>query len=86
MGELKEKAPLMTEYPGNTPSKEDYDEEPVYFCRRCFSLRIKNVTGSDFCDECGSTDIGVANIQRWKKLYLNRFGKEYVNGEGNKHK
>ena len=39
----------------------EYNEEPVFYCKRCLSLRIMNipkVEDSDFCDTCNGTDIG----------------------------
>ena len=38
-------------------SKEDYNNEPVYYCTECMSLRIRNIDGTDYCDKCGSTNI-----------------------------
>ena len=48
---------------------EDYNNEPVYYCRHCLSLKIKVVGGYDFCDECGSTNITTAHIEDCEKLY-----------------
>lgn len=63
-------------------AKEEYNEEPVCFCKGCLSLRIKTVAiGSDldYCDECGSTDIEQTNIEEWKRLYRERYGFDYIN-------
>ena len=32
----------------------------------------------DFCDECGSTDIGQAHIEEWRKMYKARYGFDYL--------
>lgn len=50
--------------------KINYNEEPVWYCRSCLSLKVFNSSGSDYdidgdttpcyCDECGSTDIAVS--------------------------
>lgn len=51
-------------------SKEDYNNEPVYYCKRCHSLNI-SVLGDDLdcCDDCGSTDIDSCHIEEWIKKY-----------------
>lgn len=62
--------------------KEQYNDEPVFYCRSCMSLKIKTVAiGSDldFCDECGSTDIEQTHIEKWRKLYRERYGFDYLN-------
>ena len=58
-----------------------YDEEPVYYCKRCLSLNIRpipDLDGQDYCAECGTTDVGSANIEEWKKLYRKKYGRDYV--------
>jgi hypothetical protein len=50
-------------------NKIDYEEEPIWYCRSCLSMRILNSSGTDedfledptpcSCDDCGSTDIAV---------------------------
>ena len=42
-----------------------YDNEPVFYCKSCLSLKIKTVpmmAGFDYCDEGGSTNIEEATI------------------------
>lgn len=66
------------------PSKEDYNNIPVYYCKSCLSLAVKTVlvdSNLDFCDNCGSTDIGVTTIDEWKKLYKERYGFDYLNNK-----
>ena len=61
--------------------EKSYDDEPVYYCRRCLSLCIKPVPFSkeqDYCAECGTTDIGCVGIKEWKKMYRKKYGKEFV--------
>lgn len=60
---------------------KDYDEEPVQYCAKCYSLRIMHddITDSDICSVCGSTDIATITIDRWEKLYENRYGHKFVN-------
>lgn len=57
---------------------EDYNNEPVYYCKQCLSLRIKVVGGYDFCDECGSTNIETTHIENWEKLYEERNGYKFL--------
>ena len=63
---------------------EEYNNEPVYYCKGCLSLKIKTVMEGlnlDYCDECGCTDIDKTHINNWKNLYKNRYGFEYLNKE-----
>lgn len=32
----------------------------------------------DYCDECGSTDIGQLHIEEWRNLYRDRYGFDYL--------
>lgn len=55
------------------------DNEPVWYCRRCLSLRIKTEDGLDYCDSCGSTAVGqLPDIYEWEKLYTQKKGEPYV--------
>lgn len=58
----------------------DYNEEPVYYCSHCLSLKIRNVACFDmgYCDECGSTDIDSTDIHSWENQYFTRFGHKYL--------
>lgn len=59
----------------------DYNEEPVFYCKSCLSLKIrfiKSMQDSEYCDECGSTDIGQCSIEEWQKLYKERYGHSYL--------
>lgn len=60
---------------------KDYNEEPVLYCAKCYSLRIMHddTTDSDICSVCGSTDIATTTIDIWEKLYENRYGHKFVN-------
>ena len=50
-------------------SKEDYNNEPVYYCRRCHSLNITVLDDLDCCEDCGSTDVDSCHIEEWLKNY-----------------
>lgn len=52
--------------------KEEYNREPVFYCKRCGSLAIKYTEGEivvDYCNDCKGTDIGITRIDTWDKLY-----------------
>lgn len=64
--------------------KSDYNNQPVYYCPRCLSLRIMGVPGMeglDYCDDCGSTQIEQSNIEDWQKKYRGRYGFDYLNNK-----
>lgn len=61
-------------------NKEDYNREPVYFCRKCLSLLVMayNESGiSEYCNSCGSTDIATTSIEELQALYRAKYGKEF---------
>ena len=60
---------------------EEYNKEPVFYCKHCLSLKIKmvpNMEELDYCEECGATDIAQTDIETWKKMYRDRFGFDYL--------
>lgn len=62
-------------------TKEEYDEEPVYYCKDCLSLKVKTVfqgLGLDYCDHCGSTNIDQTHINKWEDLYKNTYGFDHL--------
>lgn len=70
-------------------TKDSFNEVPVHYCRNCLSLKIKTVivdSDLDFCDDCGSTDIEVAHIDNWEKMYEQRYGFNYLNNISNGRK
>ena len=61
--------------------KKSYNDDPVYYCKRCLSLSIKqmpHVKGQDYCAECGTTDIGNTDIEEWKEMYKKKYGHDFV--------
>lgn len=58
----------------------DYDDEPVVYCARCYSLKIKyeEAIDADCCMECGCSDVKSASIDEWEQLYAKRYGTKYV--------
>lgn len=63
-----------------TKSYDEYNKEPVYYCKHCLSLRIRDAGLSDllFCDQCGSADILSANIEDWENLYKEKYGFRFL--------
>lgn len=62
-------------------TKEDYNMEPVFYCKNCLSLRIRDVEhidNSEYCDECGSTDIQQTSIEEWEALYQTKYGHRFL--------
>lgn len=62
-------------------SKEQYNEEPVFYCKECLSLKIRTIVeGSDldFCDNCGATNIAKTSIEEWEKMYRERYGFDHL--------
>lgn len=57
-----------------------YNEEPVYYCPRCLSIKIKaDIADYCYCEDCGSTRIDTADIFEWEKMYKQRYGIRYLN-------
>lgn len=58
----------------------DYDSEPVIFCSRCYSLKIKHDDGmdSDYCADCGCFDVQEAPLEEWEKLYEKRYRHKFT--------
>lgn len=61
-------------------STNDYDLVPVFYCSKCYSLKImhEDYIASDFCGDCGCTDIRTCYIDEWERMYKNRYGHPYV--------
>lgn len=62
-------------------NKEEYNAEPVFYCKHCLNLKIRGIPfmeDSEYCDECGSTDIVQCDIHEWQELYKNKYGHYYL--------
>lgn len=59
---------------------QDYDEDPVWYCARCYSLNVQyeEDIDSDCCKECGCTDILSTSIENWEELYKRRYGHKFT--------
>ena len=62
-------------------AKEEFNQEPVHYCKQCLSIKIMRVAGMDdaaYCDDCGSTDIGETSIEEWRRLFREKHGFDYL--------
>lgn len=60
---------------------EDYNDEPVFYCNGCLSLRVVSEFGLDYCDSCGSTDIVSSSFEEWEERYSRKYGKKFCQRE-----
>lgn len=60
--------------------KTNYDSEPVKYCARCYSLKIKHedLIDTDYCAECGCSDTKETSIEEWEKLYESKYGHRFT--------
>jgi hypothetical protein len=68
---------IIREHMSNT----EYNNEPVFYCKDCLSLKIRDVEhidDSEYCDACGSTDIGTASIEEWDAMYVAKYGHHFT--------
>lgn len=58
----------------------DYDSEPVRYCSRCYSLKVKyeEEMDSEYCADCGCSDISESSFDEWEKKYEKRYRKKFV--------
>lgn len=58
----------------------DYDSEPIVFCAKCFSPKIKHEDSLDidYCGDCGCSYTKEASVYEWENLYEKRYGHKYV--------
>ena len=56
-----------------TMQNNEYDDEPVLYCKCCLSLNIGSIDMMDCCNNCGSTDIGSTDIYSWNNLYIQKY-------------
>ena len=61
-------------------TKEEYNNEPVFYCSHCLSLKVKKLDGldMDICSDCGNTDIKQTNIDDWNILYTKEYGNLFL--------
>lgn len=58
----------------------DYDSEPVRYCAKCYSLKIKGDDSTDFeyCADCGCSDIREAPFEVWEEKYETKYGHKFA--------
>lgn len=62
-------------------TREEYNNVPVFYCKNCLSLKIRDiehVDNSEYCDECGSTNIGSTNIEEWEALHKAKYRHKFL--------
>ena len=67
--------------------KKEFNDEPVFYCKNCLSLKIRhipNIQDTEYCDDCGSTNIEQCSIQEWEKLYKERYGHNFLENYNSK--
>ena len=64
-------------------TKEQYNAEPVTFCKHCLSLKIRVAGEVVYCDECGNTELGETDIHHWEELYEQKYGIKFLNKKKN---
>lgn len=61
-------------------TKEDYNDEPIHFCKDCLSIKIRFTREDiDYCDTCGSVDIGTIHVFDWIHFYIKKYEKPFLN-------
>lgn len=62
----------------NLSEVNNFNEDPVFYCSHCLSLKVRQVNGVEFCDKCSSTDIETSSIEDWEKKYMEKYGHKFV--------
>ena len=60
--------------------RESYDDDPVYYCKRCLSLKIHQmpmIESQYYCGDCGNVDIGEASFEEWDEMYVEKYGHHF---------
>jgi len=55
-----------------------HDKEPVCFCKKCLSLAIKVEEDMEYCDTCGADEISELPVEKWGKLFYDKYGQKYL--------
>jgi hypothetical protein len=61
-------------------NKEEFNHVPMYYCKTCFGIKIINEGDGlgSYCDDCGSVSIGRTDIDIWRQLYREKYGKDFL--------
>lgn len=75
----------MPKRDGKKRRKREEEEEPITYCARCYSIKIKyeDSVGVDCCGDCGCTDFRTIGFDEWENMYVRRYGHKYLEVEGN---
>lgn len=70
----------MIDYKRTISEQSPYNDEPVYYCKHCLSLKIRDAGLPDllYCDECGTSDIQTTNILEWERMFEEKYGFKYL--------
>lgn len=70
----------MESMSNNSDKKSEYNKEPVFYCKHCLSLKIRDAGLPEllYCDECGSADIFSISIEEWENMYKDKYGFKYL--------
>ena len=69
--------------------RQDYNNEPVCYCKTCLSINIKTVEfdsnddeleprSVDYCVPCSNTEMGEAHISEWADMYKEKYGEDFL--------
>lgn len=63
--------------------KEEYNKEPVHYCKNCLSIAIKELKNSkvSVCLDCGNPykdDEDPIDINEWEILYVKEYGTTFL--------
>lgn len=61
-----------------TQMENDYNSDPVYYCKSCLSLAIQTIGepeyGDSVCLNCNRTDVGQTDIFTWREIWKKKYG------------
>lgn len=69
----------------NNKMENNYNEDPVFYCKDCLSLKIHSIPqldNSDYCETCGSNNVGQCSIEEWEQLFESKYGYKYLEENG----
>lgn len=64
--------------------KKEFNDEPVEYCTVCLSLKTFSLPSGDdsedigYCGDCGNTDLDHTHIVLHKRMYKEKYGKDYL--------
>lgn len=63
-------------------NENEYEDDSVYYCKRCLSLGIVEMPfmkSQSYCKHCGAVDVGVAaTFEEWETMYKEKYGHAFV--------